>query len=334
MTNDQARHQRAASLDLGTNTFRLLIGEPQDGGKGTGTRTGLRRLLVENRITRLGESLHEGGPLAPQAVERALAALSEFRGLMDARGVSLHRAVGTSALRRASNAAEFVDLVRERTGILVDIIDGSEEARLTAAGVLWSVGDRGRRAVIFDIGGGSTEFDMVKDGRLAAGRSLEMGVVRLTERFLAHDPPSGQEMALLRGEVARRLAEAKELSRGAFGEEAVDALNATAGTPTTVAAMMLGLTTYDAERVNGYILRREALEELLKRLSAIPSAERLRLPGLERGREDLILAGICIILGAMLCFVASEAVVSDGGLLEGVLLDLLADPAKGAALSS
>jgi len=305
---------RVASLDLGTNTFRLLIGE--DGG-------GLRRVLVENRITRLGENLAGHGPLYPPAEGRALAALAEFRQLMDAHGVELHRAVGTSALRRASDAADFVARVHEQTGIKVDIIPGLEEARLTTAGVLWSVGDRGQRVAVFDIGGGSTEFNLVRDGRLAASRSLEMGVVRLTEGYLKSDPPRAGELSAVRREVAAQLAQVEAMARESFGEFQADALIATAGTPTTIAAMLLGLDTYDPDRVNGCVLGRADLESLLGRLVAMPAAERLSLPGLVKGREDLIVAGICIVLGAMLSFCTSEVVVSDGGLLEGILLDLL-----------
>jgi exopolyphosphatase/guanosine-5'-triphosphate,3'-diphosphate pyrophosphatase len=316
---------RMASLDLGTNTFRLLIGEPGN--------TGMRRLLVENRITRLGENLKEGGPLHPPALERSLSALAGFRGLMDEYRVALHRAVGTSALRRAGDAEGFIRLVRERTGIRVEVIPGLEEARLTSKGVLWAVGDRGRRVVVFDIGGGSTEFVFLEEGRPRVSRSLELGVVRLTERWLAHDPPRGAELEGLRRAVAGSFAEVEGLARQAWGEERADALVGTAGTPTTLAAMLLGLESYDPERVNGYVLRRRDLEGLLTRLCAQSRAERLRLPGLERGREDVILAGICIVLGAMLSFGTSEVVVSDGGLLDGVLLDLMEDPSRGASLS-
>lgn len=316
---------KLASVDLGTNTFRLLIAEPKDAG--------MRRLVVENRITRLGEALGaEGATLHPRAVERALSALGEFRYLMNAHRVGLHRAVGTSALRQAEDGGEFAALVRQRLGLRVDIIPGDEEARLTACGVLWSVGGRGSRQVIFDIGGGSTEFGLVKDGTLLAARSLDMGVVELTERLLRHDPPRPVELSVLRAEVAAQLASITSLARQAFPGAPVDALMATAGTPTTLAAMMLGLTRYDAARVNGYVLRSPDLEGWLTRLSAMPARERLAIPGLEPGREDLILAGICIVLGTMLSFRTSEAVVSDGGLLEGVLLDLLANPAKGASL--
>lgn len=315
---------RYASIDAGTNTFRLLIAEPHEGG--------LRRLLVENRITRLGEALpRRGGPLHPPAVARALAALGEFRSLMDAHQVGLHRAVGTSALRRASDAAAFLATVRERLGLKIEVIPGLEEARLTASGVLWSVKGRGSRQVVFDIGGGSTEFGLTENGRLVASRSLELGVVALTERWLTSDPPQEAELAGLKAEVAAALAEVSALARQVFRAAPVDSLIATAGTPTTLAAMLLGLTRYEPERVNGYVLHRADLETLLSDLAAIPALERLRLPGLVRGREDIILAGICIVLGAMLSFDTPEVVVSDGGLLEGVLLDLLAHPAKGAS---
>ncbi|MFH0809831.1 MAG: Ppx/GppA phosphatase family protein [Pseudomonadota bacterium] len=314
-----------ASLDLGSNTFRLLIGRPLE--------SGFRPLLVENRITRLGENLKEGGLLYPPAAERSLEVLLELRSLMDAHQVSFHRAVGTSALRRAKDAAVFAGRAWERAGIRVEVIDGLEEARLTVSGVFRAVGERAGRVVVLDVGGGSTEFIVLEDGKVLASRSLEMGVVRLTEALLRHDPPERAEVAALRAGVTGRLSEVARLVGQVCGGGAPRVIIGTAGTPTTVAAILQGLAEYRPERINGYVLRLAELEALLSRLAAVPAAERLRWPGLTPGREDIIIAGVCILLETMIAFRSTEVVVSDGGLLEGVLQDLLAEPSSGAALS-
>ncbi|MFA7534566.1 MAG: Ppx/GppA phosphatase family protein [Desulfuromonadales bacterium] len=297
-----------AAIDVGTNTVRLLIGDASDGR--------IRPDRYFRRITRLGGGMTAGG-LAADAMERTLCALRDFAGVLAERGIEQVRGVGTEVLRRADNGREFVAHIAAETGIALEIIDGEAEARLTAAGVLSALVPSPESCLIVDIGGGSTEFFLLNGGRSLLQRSYSLGVVRLAEDY---------------GDKASRLAcidrnltafradlEMSDLFRRAACADCQ--LVGTAGTITTLAALSLGMTDYDGQRVNNLRLEREYLEEMLTRLEGLSVAEREALPGMEKGRGDLIVPGLYILISLMDMISRQRITVSDYGLLEGVLLD-------------
>ncbi|MFQ5465509.1 MAG: exopolyphosphatase [Thermodesulfobacteriota bacterium] len=319
---------RYASIDIGTNTLRLLVAD-LDGSGGRKDGAALAPVLYESRITRLGGGYTPARGIDPAAAERTLKGLEDFRSVIDrAGGVEGVFAVATSVVRRAANSDRLVAGARRRAGVEIEVISGAEEARLSLLGVATVVGGAGpARMLVMDIGGGSTEF-VVSEGCAPAGQwSMEMGVVHLSEDHLRSDPPAAGELRAIEGEVALVIEELRSGMRasgvdpGGLGPSGGVTFVGTAGTVTTLAALDLGLDAYDRDRVNNHVLTRERVGGLYRRLAALTLAERSKLPGLEKGREDLIIPGLAITIAAMDSFGFAELKVSDAGLLEGVLLD-------------
>lgn len=306
---------RVAAIDLGTNTLRLLVGEL--GGVG-----GFRPVFAAQEITRLGQGLLPERELQPEPIRRNLAALLRFRVVAESHGASEVTVVGTSALREAKNREMFLARARRETGLEVRVISGEEEARLTLLGVRAGLGVARGRLLLMDIGGGSTEFVLAEGSEILATVSTGLGAVKLTEAYVKNDPPSAGDLDQVRGVVAGRVARvrAQELPGLGHGEILVG----TAGTVTSLAALDLQLDPYDPERVNGHCLTRERVEGLIRELARLPLARRRKLPGLEPGRADVIVAGAVVCLTAMDSLGFTDITVSEGGLREGILLDRLA----------
>lgn len=295
-----------AAIDVGTNTVRMLFGEVLNG-----------RVLPASyyrRITRLGGGATIEKGLSPEAMERTLSALTEMGAILRSSGVDAVRAVGTAALRNAGNGAHFVEKVRSVSGIPLEIIDGDEEASLCAKGVLSALRPRPDRCLIFDIGGGSTEFIVSHGDELIFQRSYPLGVVHLCEHF-----PSPDRQRMRIGKILDRFLD--DLAAG--GDAAGCTLVGTAGTVTTLAALHLEMTQYDWRRVNNLVLGIEDLERIDHRLAPLRPEDREALPGMEKGRGDLILPGIRIVLGVLERLKRRQVTVSDFGLLEGTLLSLV-----------
>ena len=304
--------QRLASIDVGSNTLRLLIAEPA-------VSTPIRPILAERRITRLGENFLSERILQPAAMDRSIAALKEFVELMGHNGVSAYSAGATAVVREAGNGSTFLDVVQRETGLRVRLLSGSEEARLSLLGAASVISNKDSAMVVFDIGGGSTELVWQGEGRSSDmdSCSLPVGVVHLTETFLQGDPPGHEPCLQLRKDVAN------VLTGLSFHNDFPDALwVGTAGTVTTLASMWYGLVEYDPARINGTVLESTWLAALCARLAEMKLAERRKLTGLEPGREDLILAGGLVTLEMMDTFGFSQFTVSDAGLLEGLFLEL------------
>lgn len=302
-----------ASIDVGTNTFRILIGEVQDNG--------LKKLYIGRVITRLGGGFtEEQRVITQEAMSRGLSALKKFRGIIEEYKVGKVRAVATSVVRESLNGNEFVDKVKREIGIEIEVIPGEEEARLTVDGVLKSVSVYSDYSVIFDIGGGSTEYIFVKEGDIIDLRSINLGIVHLTERFLKNEVPSDSDIGALSLGIDRILS--RELSWIPKIHDDKLSLVGTAGTPTTFAAIELGLEKYDPDLVNGFVLKREGVLQIFRTLINLPLQERLKIKGLEKGREDIIIPGTLILLKTMERFSKDEVLVSDGGLLEGVAFSI------------
>jgi len=303
-----------AVIDLGTNTVRLLVAQP-DG------RGGYRSLFADQEITRLGQGLLPDRALQPEPIRRTLRVLRRFREEAEARGVVRTLAVGTSALREATNRDTFLARARDEAGVEVSVVSGEEEAQLTLLGVRAALADAPGRFLMMDIGGGSTEFLDADGTAILAMVSTGLGVVKLTETYLKTDPPTEAELAAARQAVASRLT--RVLAEELRDYSPRDPFVGTAGTVTTLAAIDLRLDPYDPDRVTGHEITRDRVAALLRELASLPLADRRKISGLEPARADVIVAGALICLAAMDLLGFARLLVSDGGLREGILLDLI-----------
>jgi exopolyphosphatase/guanosine-5'-triphosphate,3'-diphosphate pyrophosphatase len=292
---------RVAAVDLGTNTTRLLVADVEDGQ--------LREVIRRVAITRLGEGVDERGRLLPAPIARVRNVLTEYRREAQALGVERTLVVATSAVRDAENGEAFLGEVEWSYGFATRLLSGDEEAALTFAGVT-----AGREVqagtLVVDIGGGSTELVLGGPEGVESAVSLQIGAVRLTERFLHGDPPTPDELAACAAHVA-----------GVLPERAPRQAVGVAGTVTTLATLDLGLAEHDPTRTHGHRLGREAVGRQLERLAALPVSERRTVPGLEPERAPVILGGI-VILGCVLDrYGLGEIEVSEHDILDGAALE-------------
>ncbi|MGQ0811614.1 MAG: Ppx/GppA phosphatase family protein [Nitrospiraceae bacterium] len=307
-----SRDRLLAGVDIGTLTCRLLIAQVSDAGR-------LNEIHSERRILRLGEGVDRTRLLSEKAMDRVIVTLKEWRQVIDSHQVTAMTAVATSAVREATNRGEFLDRVKREAGFEVEIITGEEEARRTLLGIRSGLPVRVTDMLALDIGGGSTEFILDRPGRSSIVRSIDMGVVRLTEQCLAHDPPTDEELNRARG-LVRRDTEAAYAALGDFREVM---LVGTAGTITTLAAMAQRLPVYEPARIHNYQLSLAKIHEIEQEVFSRTRVQRCGMPGLEAGREDVIVAGTIILRAVMETLGYSECLVSDLGLREGVLIDLV-----------
>ncbi len=312
------------ALDLGTNNCRLLIARPGADRRAGGTGD-FTVIDAFSRVVRLGEGLVQTGRLSDAAMDRAVLALSVCADKLARRGVTLTRNVATEACRRAANGTEFVARVFEVTGIALDVISPAEEARLAVLGCASLIDRDGPPAMIFDIGGGSTELILVDpvDAAIHAWISIPWGVVSLAET-VPHDPPPGDRAnvyAAMRTRVAEHL-DAFAASVGALAPGPLQLLG-TSGTITTLASIALGLPAYDRRRVDGCTVSAAAMRDISAMLSSRSPAERAEVPGIGADRADLVVAG-CAILAAIIDRWPTELLrVADRGIREGVLRILM-----------
>jgi len=305
---------RFAAIDLGSNTVRLMVGET-DG-------SGWKILLRRQRITRLSGSFDsDRGRLDPSSVSRTVQTLAEFIGEARTLGAGRIGLGATGISRKAENAGEVLGALEPGPHLIARVISGEEEARLTLAGALFLAEDKNRPFLLVDVGGTSTEITAYRPKREARWVSLDLGAVALTERYLKGDPPSKEETNRIEAEVRSKLGKARELFLG-DEKEVPENLIGTAGTVTTLAAIDMKMEAYDPDRVEGYRMSRRVVETIRRRLASMTLKERRGVPGLERGREDVIIAGASIVLGVMAQFGFRELSVTEGGLLEGLLLDI------------
>lgn len=307
-TDNVERAARLASFDLGTNTFLLLIAEIKDG----------QIIPIDERetIVRLGKGVDRAGNLNAEAMQRGLECLQEYSRLAAQHQCERIVAVGTSALRQAANRQEFLQRAQHETGVAIHVISGETEARLTYLGALSNKQDLAEPVAIIDIGGGSTEVVIGTLDELELVQSIDIGSVRLTERFLSSDPPAVEETA-----AVRRHAEAM-MQQSWAGQDfyKVRSLVGTAGTITTLAAMAQKMRDYDPAQIDRFLLTKKTLRSLAAESAALTLAERKRLPGLPPARADVILAGGLILETFMDLYDFDEIIVSHRGLRHGVLL--------------
>jgi exopolyphosphatase/guanosine-5'-triphosphate,3'-diphosphate pyrophosphatase len=313
-----------AGIDIGTNSLRLLIAE-------SGTDD-FRELYSARRTTRLGKDLDRTGKLSPDSMELSFSALSEFNAHIRRLPVCRTSAVATSALRNASNAQDFITEVHRRTGLVVSVISGEEEAQLTLLGVRSALlgQEKGAcdllsSALVIDIGGGSTEFIATNECSGPLVQSLPLGAVYLAERYLGSDPPAHEEIAALRQVIGKELDRAESCGPALpqCAGKRPGRLVGTAGTITTLAAMDQKMDRYEPDRINGSVITRGAIDRIVATLVRSTADERRLLSGLEPGREDIILPGAIIAQEIMERYAYGEMLVSDWGLREGIVADLL-----------
>lgn len=300
-----------AGIDIGTLTCRLLIAELAPSGT-------LREVRSDRRILRLGQGVDRDRMLRGDAMARVAETLKEWCTLMEGYQLDASIAVATSAVRDAGNREEFVRLIHRQTGLEIQILSGEEEARRTILGIRSGLPAGVSDVLALDIGGGSTEFILDRPGQTPMMRSVDIGVVRLCERLLRHDPPTSEEI-----HQAREWVRAETVT--AVGEMTLPVgltFVGTAGTITSLAAMAQQLPTYEPARIHNYRLARTVVEELESTLLARTKSERVGLPGLEANREEVIAAGAIILRTVMETVKIPSLLVSDLGLREGVLLDL------------
>jgi exopolyphosphatase/guanosine-5'-triphosphate,3'-diphosphate pyrophosphatase len=305
------RDCRLAGIDIGTLTCRLLIADVAPGLR-------LKEIRSDRRVLRLGEGVDRAKRLHTAAMDRVLECLKEWRDVIAAYRVAAVAAVATSAVRDAANRDEFLDRVKREAGFEVETITGDEEAKRTLLGIRSGLPAGVADILALDIGGGSTEFILDRAGQTPIIRSIDIGVVRLCERALHHDPPTVEEIQQSRAWVRNETETVVVGMPGSSGATFVG----TAGTITSLAAMAQKLPVYESARIHNYTLRLETIRELEQTLLSRTKAARMGLPGLEQNREEVIAAGAIIIRTIMETLGQSSVLVSDLGLREGVLLDL------------
>ena len=299
-----------AAVDCGTNSIRLLILRREQDGS-------ITELAREVRLARLGQGVDATGEFHPDALARANVIFEEYAGLIDAEGTDEVRFVATSAARDVSNRAEFERNVRDRLGVAVDVITGDEEARLSTMGVLSGV-DAHTPALVFDIGGGSTELIVVDDGAaVRSALSLDIGAVRIKERFLHSDPATADEVAAAREHVGALL------DGAGVDFPALKSAIGVAGTVTSVAASVLGLQQYSRQAVHETVLSRADIDRTVSRWLAQTAEQTATEPCMHPLRAAVLGAG-GLILDEISRRVPDGAVlVSETDILDGIALGLL-----------
>lgn len=303
-----------ASIDLGSHTARLLVSQKIG-------PSGVLRPLVRKRVyTRLAEGFDDQGrkTIKQEAIDRTLNALQDFASITKKFNVDSPFAVSTGVVRKAVNKDRFLNRIYDHTGINVKVISGEEEAHLTKKGVLHSLNIRGGPFMIFDLGGGSTEF-IFGGNEATEVKSIPLGAMTLTQRFLNSDPPEESRLKALERFIDEALSDVSPPKKKT-GDGCL--VVGTGGTVTTLAAMIYGFDVKDIspDRMNGLNLERERLEDLFSGMRTMTLRERMSLPGLDQGRADVILAGSMVVIRILHSFKCLQMVVCLSDLLEGVLI--------------
>lgn len=314
-----ARPERLAALDCGTNSLRLLVAEvPPDGGP-------LVDVVRRMEVVRLGEGVDRTGEFAAAALERTFSALEDYVRVLRGLDVARVRMVATSATRDVSNRDAFIDGVIARLGVAPDVIDGDEEARLSFTGAVASLPAEGydERFLVADIGGGSTELVLgrrtASGPTVSAARSVDIGCVRMTERHLRDDPPTQQQVEAARRDVRAALDDAA----GSVPLDQAATVIGLAGSVTTVAAIALSLTSYDAERIHLSRISSAQVASVTTTLLAQTRAERAASPVMHPGRVDVIGGGALVLDELLRRCGADSVVVSERDILDGIAASLL-----------
>jgi len=301
---------RVAVVDVGSNSTRLLVADV--------AADRVVELERQSRVTRLGRGVDLTGQLSTEAIEAACEAIADYVAICHGRDVEKIEAIATSAVRDASNGEAFVAELRERFALSARVLDGEEEARLTYTGATFERPPT-EPTLVIDIGGGSTELVVGSGREIAFHASLQVGVVRHTERHIASDPPTPNELEALAADVRTLIESAVDADPAAKARTGT----AVAGTPTSLASIELGLEPYDPAQVHGRTLDLRSIQRLLSQLASAPLSKRAEIPGLHPDRAQSIVAGVVILVEAMRAFDLEQIEVSEHDILYGVAIGAL-----------
>lgn len=293
-----------AAIDCGTNSTRLLIGD--------GSTTFEREMI----ITGLGRGVDATGRLADDAIERVRIALVTYREIMDRYDLAGVRMTATSAARDASNRDVLFDISEQVVGVAPELISGREEAELSFNGATADLDPADGPFLVFDIGGGSTEF-AVGTTRMEGGFSTDMGSVRFTEKYVETDPPLPEELVACLSVAEAHIDDVLREVPMILGARQLVGL---AGTVSTAAAVEIGLAEYDRSQVHHFRLTRDAIEDVFRTLVTEPRDDRRHNPGLDEGRVDTIVGGMCILARIVRYFDAEDVLVSEADILDGLIM--------------
>lgn len=301
-----------AAIDCGTNAIRLLVAETASNGE-------VNDLVREMRTVRLGEGVDRTGEFSPQSLGRTFDACREYAGILQGFRVETIRFIATSASRDVSNRAEFINGVEAILGVRPEIISGAEEAELSYIGAISGfINEPEQPILVADIGGGSTEYVMRESPTEFLAQSINIGCVRMTERYLHSDPPTNSEITSTIEEIHREL----RLVRSQLPVQDVRTFIGLAGSVTTVAAMHLGLRHYDPSEIHGTVLSLESVERVTDQLLHMTRSERAQLGFMHPGRVDVIGGGALVLRESMRVLNFPCVVVSEHDLLDGVVARL------------
>jgi exopolyphosphatase/guanosine-5'-triphosphate,3'-diphosphate pyrophosphatase len=300
-----------AAIDCGTNSTRLLVADD----------TG-RELVRLMRITRLGQGVDRTNVLAPEAIARTVNVLEEYRRSMDSFGVGRIRMVATSAVRDAENGAAFTHAAKAAVGAEPEVLSGTEEGALAYRGASADLDPMEGDTLVVDIGGGSTEITLGRAGAVSSV-SLQLGCVRLTERFLQGDPPSFAEVSAARRAITDALAEGEAALPALVNLDRARRLVGLAGTVSTLASLKLGVAEYDVEKLHHATLTLDEIRGMCDMLASLPVSDRRGLVGMVPGREDVLLGGALVLEAVTDRYRCDEVIASEKDILDGIVLSIL-----------
>src|SRR5262245_44098653 len=304
---------RIAVVDIGTNSTRLLVGDVESNG--------VTEIERRTSVTSMGRGVDHSGLICSDAVDDVCTVIADYKSRYEELGAERVMAIATSAVRDAVNGDAFIAELRERFSLDARLLTGREEANLTYRGAT-SHRPAGESTLVFDIGGGSTELIVGSGPQVGFHTSLQAGTIRQSERHLTSDPPNPHELEDLAADIRNQIDRAVAKQPHQEPSRAI----AMAGTPTSLAAIAEALERYDPARVHGYHPRLQKIQRLLSRLSSLPRAERLRVPGLHPGRAPTIVAGTVILVQVMRAFKMKEVEVSELDILHGAALSAAMAP--------
>jgi len=334
----QNKEQIYAALDLGTNNCRLLIASSGQGSDGRSSGQPIRVFDSFSRVVRLGEGVSHTGNLSEDAMERTLAALQACQKKLNKYRITSSRFVATEACRRAANGQAFLDRVRDQTGITIDIISSEEEARLAFLGCSSLLTETSKRAIVFDIGGGSTELMWVdvdhaktniEEHTITDWLSIGFGVMNLADKFGGSEfaEMAFEDMVRVLTERIRPFDEANRISDtiGQNGDNPEVQLLSTSGTVTTLAAIQLGLPRYDRSRIDGITLKISDIRATVQSLLAMRPSGRFNHPCIGPDRADFIISGCAIFEAISSIWPQGNITIADRGVREGIILSLISN---------
>jgi exopolyphosphatase / guanosine-5'-triphosphate,3'-diphosphate pyrophosphatase len=314
---------KLASIDIGTNSIRLLI---VDYSKKNHTLIFIT-IAREMVITRIGKNLSKAGRISRLSAKKTLDVLSDYLNLIKKEKVEKYRAIGTSALRQAKNSKWFLSYIEKRLGMKIDIIDGKEEAALSFCGAVKNLNlnllkDKkiDNNILVIDIGGGSTEFILGSlNGRIIFSESIDLGCVNLTEKFINYSKPAPEDLELLNNYIRDKIEKLIiKISKNNF-----NLIIGLGGTISTLAAVDLKLARYDRDRIHNHILKFDNIKLIYDQFCQVDLDSRKKITGLEEKRTDIIIGGIALLLEIMKMLEFDKILVSENDILDGIIYSIL-----------